>query len=324
MDSITQAVLGASIGEAILGRQIRKKGAVLGAVIATIPDLDVVLYLIFDNYEMLRIHRGFSHSIVFAFLASFGVAFALKRISWTSTICIYRLWIFSFLSLFTHIVLDTFTSYGTQLLLPFSDRRIGFDSINVVDPVYTIPLIVGLSASLFWNKERVRTQIPNYLGLIISTIYLVSTLGLKSGVTKDFKHQLIARNIPFKSITTIPVGVASIGWYGIARTEDSLYLQEMSLFCTQENAIEVFPINEEFLKLLKPEVANEMRWFAKNNFTVSKMGKEIRIYNLQVDMRGVVYEGIDKYPTAGYFKFSQGSSDEMVFSSGSHRKKPES
>ncbi|MGB1248508.1 MAG: metal-dependent hydrolase, partial [Chitinophagales bacterium] len=53
------------------------------------------------------------------------------------------LWLFSFLALFTHVLLDAFTTYGTQLLLPFSDKRISFDSINIVDPVYTIPLLLG-------------------------------------------------------------------------------------------------------------------------------------------------------------------------------------
>ncbi len=323
MDSITQAVLGASIGEAILGKKIGKKGAVLGAIIATIPDLDVALYLIFDSYDMLRIHRGFSHSLLFTLIFTFIVVYGLQKISWAKSIGYIRLWLFSWLTLFTHVILDTFTSYGTQLLLPFSDRRLGFDAINVVDPVYTLPLIIGLFSSLFWFKESKRRHIPNYIGLLVSTMYLFSTLGFKNKVTDNFMNQLVGRNIPFESITTIPVGVASINWYGVARTEDSLYLQKMSLFLTPENVIDVFPINKELLDLLKPEVANEMRWFAKNNFTVGKDGKEIRIYNLQVDMRGVVYEGKDKYPTAGYFKFFQGSNGEMMFSSGSHSKKPE-
>lgn len=58
MDSITQAVLGAAIGEAVLGEKTGSKGAILGAGIATIPDLDVALYLFFDKFEMLSIHRG--------------------------------------------------------------------------------------------------------------------------------------------------------------------------------------------------------------------------------------------------------------------------
>ena len=142
MDSLTQAALGAAIGEATLGKHIGNKGAVLGAIVATIPDLDVALYLFYDKFEMLSIHRGFSHSIVFSMIGAFLIAYVLQRIKWTKMVSYLKLWIFTWLTLFTHILLDAFTSYGTQLFLPFTDRRISFDSINIVDPIYTIPLLV--------------------------------------------------------------------------------------------------------------------------------------------------------------------------------------
>ena len=65
MDSITQATLGAAIGQALLGKKIGGKAAVLGAIVATIPDLDVVLLPLYDSLERISIHRGFSHSILF-------------------------------------------------------------------------------------------------------------------------------------------------------------------------------------------------------------------------------------------------------------------
>jgi inner membrane protein len=73
MDSITQGVLGAAIGEAILGKKIGSKGAIIGAIVATIPDLDVILYLFYSKFEMLSIHRGFSHSIVFSILGTLAL-----------------------------------------------------------------------------------------------------------------------------------------------------------------------------------------------------------------------------------------------------------
>lgn len=154
MDSITQAALGAAIGEATLGKHIGNKGAVLGAIVATIPDLDVALYLFYDKFEMLSIHRGFSHSVVFSIIGAVSIAYVLQRMKWTKMVSYQKLWIFTWLALFTHMLLDTFTAYGTQLFLPFSDARIGFDSVNVVDPVYTIPLLIGLICSLFVFKIR--------------------------------------------------------------------------------------------------------------------------------------------------------------------------
>jgi inner membrane protein len=40
MDNITQAALGAAIGEATLGKHIGNKGVVFGAIVVTIPYLD--------------------------------------------------------------------------------------------------------------------------------------------------------------------------------------------------------------------------------------------------------------------------------------------
>ena len=68
MDSLTQIVLGASVGEAILGKKIGNKAMLWGAIAGTIPDLDVLLRYFTDEISSTQMHRGFSHSIVFAVL----------------------------------------------------------------------------------------------------------------------------------------------------------------------------------------------------------------------------------------------------------------
>jgi inner membrane protein len=146
MDSLTQAALGAAIGEAALSKKIGNKGAVLGAIIATIPDLDIALYLFYDKFEMLSIHRGFSHSIVFSILGAFLIAYVLQRIKWTKQISYQRLWILTWLALFTHMLLDAFTACGTQLFLPFSNAGIiGFYAVTIVQ--ITVQKTFGGSAN---------------------------------------------------------------------------------------------------------------------------------------------------------------------------------
>lgn len=92
MESITQATLGAAIGEVILGRKIGNKGAVLGAIIATIPDLNIALLPFYSELERKSIHRGFSHSITFSLLGAFLIAFILSKIKWTKEF----LWVFPY------------------------------------------------------------------------------------------------------------------------------------------------------------------------------------------------------------------------------------
>ncbi len=315
MDSISQAALGAAVGEVVLGRKTGNAGAVLGAIIATLPDLDVVLYLFYDKLEMLSIHRGYSHSMIFSLFGAFLIAYILHRIKWTKRVPYYRLWLFVWLVLFTHILLDAFTTYGTQLFLPFSDQRVSFDSINVVDPVYTTPLLLGLifSKVIFKNKAYY-----NYLGLGISTLYLLATLGIKSQVTNYFQKELSSHNIDYNSLLTIPVGSASVNWYGVAKSDDTLYMQKYSILNGKHSEFEKFKMNEHFLNGIDPVMVEKMKWFAKGYYTVEKHRDIIRFYNLQVDMRGIIKNGEYKAPTKGYFEINCSNAENCDLSSGSH------
>ncbi len=86
MDSLTQIVLGAAVGEATLGKKVGNKAALYGAIAGTIPDLDVVANYLVDTVTALEMHRGFTHSIVFSIV--FGLFFGWlvslweKRASW--------------------------------------------------------------------------------------------------------------------------------------------------------------------------------------------------------------------------------------------------
>ena len=302
MDSITQAVLGGAIGESYLGNKIGKKGAIVGAIVATIPDLDVILYLFYDKFEMLSIHRGFSHSIMFSIIGSILIAYILSKLKWFQKIKFVSLFIFSWLCLFTHMLLDTFTAYGTQLFLPFSNKRLGFDSINVVDPIYTIPLICGLVLSLWIYKSESKKSNYNTYGLIISSLYLAFTLINKEFVIADISKRLSSEKVEYNSLLTMPVGLANVNWYGVAKGQDSIYMLKHSILSDKHNAIEAFPINDQYLNLIDRDIAQGMRWFAKGYYTVEKNADTIRIYNLQVDMRGIVVFGNKKVPTSGYFE----------------------
>jgi inner membrane protein len=79
MDSLTQIVLGAAVGEVVLGRKVGNKAMLWGAVAGTIPDLDVYQSLIFDSLKANELHRGFSHSILFSVIFAPLLAWILVR-----------------------------------------------------------------------------------------------------------------------------------------------------------------------------------------------------------------------------------------------------
>jgi inner membrane protein len=120
MDSLTQVVLGGAVGYAVLGNKVGRKAAIYGAILGTLPDLDVFLPY-GGEVEAFTYHRGFSHSLLVHLLIS-------PLIVWLITAChqgtaVYKkhwFWLV-FLCLSTHAVLDSFTVYGTQLLWPITE-----------------------------------------------------------------------------------------------------------------------------------------------------------------------------------------------------------
>ena len=318
MDSITQAALGAAIGQEVLGKKIGNKGAVLGAIIATIPDLDIILFPFLSSLERLSMHRGFSHSILFSVLFSFILAWLLSKRKWMKEVSYCRSVIFSFLCLFTHIILDAFTSYGTLLYLPFSDDRVGFDSINVVDPVYTVPLLIGLLCTLWFYRKSTASKKFNRIGLVFSTLYLFSTLLIKSYANDHFISALATNDIQYTNLTSQPVGVASMRWYAVATSNDGIYIGDYSFKDQNDISFTFFPFNDHFLQGIDSHLVDRMKWFAKGNYHVVEENEIVKFYNLQVDMQGIVELEYRKAPTIGYFTITKHNSNTYILGSDRH------
>ncbi len=149
MDSLTQIALGIAVAEVCAGKTLGNRTFLYGAVLGTLPDLDVLVGKFLNPVDGVMIHRGISHSlalfVVLAPLLGYLIAIIERQ----------RIRIFSaitmvFWCLFTHVALDMFTSWGTQLFWPLPDR-IAFKTIFVVDPLYTIPLAVALV--LVWRSK---------------------------------------------------------------------------------------------------------------------------------------------------------------------------
>lgn len=320
MDSITQAILGAAVGEAVLGKKIGNKAAVLGAIGGTIPDLDVVLLPFFNDLQRISIHRGYCHSILFSVAGAFLLALILSRVKWTREIAFARLWRFSFLALFTHILLDAFTTYGTQLLLPLSDYRVSFDSVTIIDPVYTLPLLAGLLVGIFFYKNYPKRALANYLGLGVSTLYLLFTLLHKQHIERHFERELATQGIVFEKMLTVLVSAANLVWFGVAKDGEGLHIGRYATGQKEPVNFEFFPINDYLLEGLDPYLVDRMRWFSQGFYTVAEHDGKIRLYNMQCDMQGIRYFGDYKAPTAFYFEITPLGNGAYQLSSGMHPK----
>lgn len=202
MDSLTQITLGSAVAVAVMGRKVPVwQAALWGAIAGTAPDLDVIVDFGDDILNMTR-HRAQTHAIAYISVASFffaGVARVLHRRAHT----FWRWWLAFWLVLITHVGIDYMTVYGTQLALPWSNYPFGQGSIYIIDPFYTIPLLIGLLACL-WSRSRQR-WFWNGLGLLVSTTYMIWSVIAQEHVTTVAKASPPKDRIESWLITPAPL-----------------------------------------------------------------------------------------------------------------------
>jgi len=229
MDSLSQIVLGAAVGEIAWGRKMGNRAQLIGAIGGTIPDLDILFNSFWtDPIDQLRIHRGYSHSMFIHLLMAIPFAWVTwrwmkSRITWKES---YLVW---YLFFFTHTLLDCCTTYGTQLFLPFTDYLVGFNTISVVDPLWTVPFFFALLICLFMRRTNPRRLRLAKWGTIYSLCYLTLTLVNKGIAHSHFSESLEREGIPYHTLSTSPSILNSLLWSGVAVTADSIYIGEYSV-----------------------------------------------------------------------------------------------
>jgi len=168
MDSLSQFALGAAVGVAVMGRRTAAwKAALWGGVCGTLPDLDALIDQ-GDPVLNMVLHRAHTHALFWQTLASLPVAAAIAALHRDGGF--KRWWAAVWLIFVTHALLDAMTVYGTQLARPFSDHPYAVGSIFIIDPLYTLPLLLGLGVCLAAGR---RPRLGwNAAGIALSTAYL--------------------------------------------------------------------------------------------------------------------------------------------------------
>ena len=217
MDSLSQLTLGAAVGVAVMGRRTAVwKAALWGAVAGTLPDLDAFI----DHGDAVRnmtYHRAESHALFWQTLASPVIAWVASRVHGQRD-QFRRWWLAIWLALVTHPLLDTMTVYGTQLLLPFTDRPFGVGSIFIIDPLYTLPLLVGVIAAL--ARRAPGGLAWNRWGLILSTGYLAWSALAQAYVRDVAEDALAAQGAKAGHLLVTPTAFNTVLWRVVAMRED--------------------------------------------------------------------------------------------------------
>jgi len=283
MDSLTQLTFGASVGEAVLGRKVGRKAMLWGGVLGTLPDLDVFLPL--DGpVEQFVDHRGFSHSLFVLAVASPLLAWSIARIHSPTREHLKGWWLLTFLVLEGSVLLDFLTVYGTQVLWPFDTTPRAWPVLFIVDPLFTVPVLVGCLAALILNGKKPLGHRLNGIGLALALLYVVWAFAARELVVHRVEQNLARQHVESTRLIAIPAPFNTLLWRFVGLDRESYFETYYSVFDGDAPLVVTrYPRNSELLLGLEshPPVA-KLRAFTRGWYAVDDESGNIVVTDLRM------------------------------------------
>ncbi|UAW97602.1 metal-dependent hydrolase [Halopseudomonas nanhaiensis] len=286
MDSLTQAVLGASVQGAVLGRFQGRRALVYGALLGTLPDMDVLVDF-GDAVADMTYHRGFSHSVFVLGTLAVLLTWVTRRLFPDARYSAGRLFTCIALVLLTHVSLDAFTTYGTQLFWPLTTPPVAISSIFIIDPLYTVPLLVAVIAGLLIGLGRsgLRWQ---YGALALSTLYLFSTLAGKHMAEDRLEQALALAEIEPDHVFSSPTPFNTLLWRVVAVDGDDYYEGLVGWLDDAPPPLERLPrhATDGQQALLTSPQHHRLRWFTRDTLRYDLIDNHWVVTDLRLGMTG--------------------------------------
>lgn len=285
MDSLTQVVLGGSVAALAVPAAHRRRALLAGAVLGTLPDLDSfpMRWMGVDAVTLVTWHRGPSHAL--PVLALFGLLlWWLLRRRWSPVREAPGRWLLAiWLALLTHPLLDAFTVYGTQLWWPLPPRPTMWSSVFIIDPAYTLPLLVAFVAVLAVGTRPVARGFLT-VGLVLSSAYLGWSLLAKTLVDREARAALAAQGLADAPFFSTPTPFNTLLWRVVALTPDGMLEGYRSL------PVDRGPLRFErhtgdtaaLQALAQTPAVARLRWFASGFLLANAEGDSLLLSDLRM------------------------------------------
>ena len=218
MDIVTQGLLGAVVAQSVARREQQRIAALIGGLSGLLADADILIRSSTDPLLTLEFHRHFSHALLFIPIGALIAALPLwlllrRRIGFAAT------YLFAFAGYSLSGVLDAFTSYGTQLFWPLSDARIALNLIAVVDPVFSLALLLALVVAAVR-----RSPLAARLGLLFAAGYLLLAAVQQQRADRVAVQLATSRNHPIERLLIKPTLGNLLLWRVVYQSEGRFHI----------------------------------------------------------------------------------------------------
>ncbi len=205
----------------------------------------------------------------------------------------YMTWVLLFFwSIFTHPILDCFTNFGTQIWQPFSDYRVQWNTISVVDPLATIPFAICLIIASRFSQSARQRVVFNWAGIAWFCGYICLYAGWhKIQADRIFEQTLQEKGVHYQRYMTNPSIFNNIAWYGIAET-DSSFIYGMYGFNDRSEVfapLSTIPKRHELLDGIpgNDRAYHFLRWFSNGYYSVKPYnGDTLQVTDLRFGLLG--------------------------------------
>ena len=310
MDSLTQVALGSAVGYAVLGNKVGRKAVLWGAILGTLPDLDVFLPY-GGSVEAFTYHRGFSHSFFVHLLISPLIVWLILKIHTGMQAYKTRWFWLVFLCLSTHALLDALTVYGTQLMWPLTEHPFAISNMFIIDPLYTLLLLVGVIGTLIPKITAPIAYKITAITLTVSTLYLCCSLILKVVIDDKVNTALQNKDITVNEYISTPAPFTTLLWRVVVMSDGKYYEGYASVFDTpNEVTLNAYQTTPSLLNEIKNEWGvKRLQWFTKGFYSVREQQDKVILSDLRMGME-----------CAYVFNFVVGQKDGSAISVGNFEK----
>ena len=269
MDPLTQGVVGVTAAQLVSERKHKVAAAVIGFFSGMAADLDVLISSSEDPLLFLEFHRHFTHSLVFIPIGALlcTLAFRLLFRSWfrRNNFSFKTTYLFSIAGYATHALLDVCTTYGTQLFWPFSDMRVTWNTVSVIDPLFTVPLMILVFTAVYKRSSKLA-----WLGTSYAFLYL----GM--GVLQNHRAESVAQELASSrghtplNLSVKPSMANIVVWKSVYEYQGRYYVDAIRVFgdtkVYQGTAVDKLDLDTHFSWLpsasQQAKDVERFRWFS--------------------------------------------------------------